>query len=133
MIIYLMVYFPLPLFWKIGFAQHSVMNRAAALDKEIFGFFFPVCWVYIPFAYALEQMFHRTFKALNTRVLYKGNGSTEIYWFPAAGIVLPVMLAWWAVCIWAVGKVFGFDGLGFYTCFLQVLFEWGKTLWNYFF
>ena len=30
MIIYLMVYLPLPIFWKIGFAHTSVMQRAAA-------------------------------------------------------------------------------------------------------
>lgn len=133
MIIYLMVYLPLPLFWKIGFANDSVINRAAALDKEVFGFFFPICWIYLPFAHRVEKAFHRLFRPLNTRVLYKGNGSTEIYWFPVAVPVLAFMLAWWGICVWAVGKIFGFDGIDWYVCFLQVLWGWGKTAWNYFF
>ena len=123
MIIYLMAYFPLPIFWKIGFAHDSVMNRAAALDKEVFGFFFPVCWIYIPFAHRIEKWFHRTFKALNTRVLYRGNGATEIYWLPAAMPVLAAMLLWWGVCFWIAGMVFGFDGIDWYQDFLRGLVQ----------
>lgn len=123
MIIYLMVYLPLPIFWKIGFAHTSVMQRAAALDKEVWGLFFPVCWVYIPFAYSIEQWAHRKLKPLNTRILYKGSGFSEIYWFPAAAIVLPFMLLWWGACFWFIGFLFRFDGIDYYKDFLIGLYE----------
>lgn len=132
MIIYLMAYLPLPIFWKIGFAHTSVMQRAAALDKEVWGMFFPVCWIYIPFAYPLEQAFHRAFKAFNTRILYRGNGSTEIYWLPAAVPVLSFMLVWWMVCFWAAGRMFGFDGIDFYGDFLRGVWQTLVDVWRIF-
>lgn len=132
MIIYLMLYLPLPIFCKIGFAQHDVFARANAIDKAVWGRFQPVCWIYIPFAYALEQWFHRNFRWLHVR-LYRGDGSTEIYLLPAAVPVLAFMLAYWGLCVWAVGKMFGFDGWGWYLCFLQVLWGWAKEVWNYIF
>lgn len=131
MIIYVMVYFPFPLIWKIGFAQDNVFARAAALDKEVWGFFQPVCFIFVPFAHRIEKWFHRKLKFLNVR-FYKGNGSTETYLFPAAIPVLAFMLCWWGVCVWAIGRVFGFDGIAWYVCFLKVLWGWAQIAWDFF-
>ena len=83
-----------------------------------------------PLAYSIEQAFHRTFKALKTRVLYRGNGSTEIYWLPAAVPVLAFMLLWWMVCFWAAGRMFGFDGLDYYADFLKGIWETLRDFWR---
>lgn len=132
MIIYLMLYLPFPIFCKIGFAQHDVFARANAIDKAVWGRFQPVCWIYVPFAYALEQKFHKAFKFLAYK-FYKGSGCTETYLLPAAIPALGFMLLYWGVCFWVLGIIFNFDGLEWYACFLQVLYGWGKEVWNYFF
>lgn len=126
MIIYLMVHLPFPVFWKIGFAHDNPFKRAAALDKEVWGFFVPICFIVVPFAYRMEQAFHRRFKSLKVR-FYKGNGSTETYWFPAAIPALVVMLLVWAAYLWAAGRFFGFDGLKFWADFLKAIIHPKET------
>lgn len=120
MIIYLMVHLPFVWIWKIGFAHDSVTNRAKALDKEVFGFFLPVCFIVVPFAYRLEQWFHRTFKSLKIR-FYKGSGSTETYLFIAAIPALAGMLLVWGIEFAIAGYIFKFNGLSFYWEFIKAL------------
>lgn len=122
MILYLFIHFPFVCFCKIGFAHTSAIKRAAALDKAVFGLFVPVCAVAIPFAYPVEQWFHRKFKALRFR-FYRGDGSTETFWLPAAVPVLLFMSLVWGLYWWAAGAMFGFDGLDWYLDFLRGI--WG--------
>lgn len=130
MVIYLMVHFPFFIFWKIGFAHYSVTKRARALDKAVFGRFWPVGFVAIPFAYPIEQWFHRKFRYLQFS-FYKGDGSTETYLFPAAIPVIVFMLAVWGVKFWAAGRMFGFDGLKKYGLFLEWLWCFIQVWWGW--
>ena len=135
MILYLMIHFPFVWWVKIGFAHTSAIKRAAALDKAVFGFFVPVGIVAIPFAYAVEQWFHRRFKWLQIR-WYRGDGSTETFWLPAGIPVLAFMVLVWGCYFWAAGAMCGFDGLDWYCDFLRGIFETLKDaagwLWNIF-
>jgi len=123
MILYLFIHFPFIWWFKIGFAHTSAVKRAAALDKSVFGLFIPVGILVVPFAYAIEQYFHRLCRRFRFR-FYRADGSTETFWFPAALPVIAFMIFVWGVYCWAVGRMFGFDGFGWYVCFLRVLWGW---------
>lgn len=131
MILYLMLHFPFVWFVKIGFAHTSAIKRAAALDKAVIGVFVPIGIVAIPFAYPVEQWFHRKLKILKFR-FYKSDGSTETFFFPAAVPVLVFMVLVWGVYFWAAGAVFGFDGLDWYCDFLRGIWETIKDVFNFF-
>lgn len=123
MIVYVMVHLPYFWWWKIGFAHYSVFKRMVALDKAVFGFFLPIGIMVIPFAYPVEQWFHRKFRRLHYR-FYRGDGSTETYWFPAGIPVLIVMMIVWAAYCLVVGKMLNFDGLEWFYCFNLVIWHY---------
>ncbi len=129
MIVYLMIHFPFVWWWKIGFAHYSFVKRAVALDKAVFGLFIPVGVVIIPFAYPVEQWFHRTFKPLHFR-FYRGDGSTETYWFVIAPVVYAFMCFVWFAYFYLVGEVFGFDGGSCFCSFMQWQWYFVLAFWE---
>ena len=130
MILYLMIHFPFVWWVKIGYAHTSAVKRAAALDKAVFGVFIPIGILVIPFAYTVEQYFHRLCRRLRFR-FYRADGSTETFWLPAALPVLAFMLFVWGLYFWAAGKAFGFDGLSWYRSFLLGLWLTFKQVINF--
>ena len=127
-----MIHFPFVWFVKIGFAHTSAIKRAAALDKAVFGVFVPVCAVAIPFAYAVEQWWHRKFKWLRFR-FYKGDGSTETFWLPAGIPVLAFMAIVWGVYAWILGQIFDFNGVDWYIDFLKGIWLTLRDVFNFIF
>ena len=130
MILYLMIHFPFVWWVKIGYAHTSAVKRAAALDKAVFGVFIPIGILVIPFAYTVEQYFHRLCRRLRFR-FYRADGSTETFWLPAALPVLAFMIFIWGLYFWAAGKAFGFDGLSWYRSFLLGLWLTFKQVINF--
>lgn len=133
MILYLMIHFPFVWWIKIGFAHTSAIKRAAALDKAVFGFFVPVGIVAIPFAYAVEQWFHRRFKWLQIR-WYRATAARKRFGYRQAYPFWRLWF-WFGGCyFWAAGAMCGFDGLDWYCDFLRGIFETLKEaagwLWN---
>lgn len=110
-ILYLMVHFPFVWWWKIGITGKSAASRAKQVDRAVFGRPIPVMAVVIPGAYFIEQDFHRRFSWLSCRY-YRGDGSTEWMWFPAAVIVYPLMWAVWAGYLNAIDLILGTDFFG---------------------
>ena len=125
-----MVHFPFVWWVKIGYAHTSAVKRAAALDKAVFGVFIPIGILVIPFAYTVEQYFHRLCRRLRFR-FYRADGSTETFWLPAALPVLAFMLFVWGLYFWAAGRAFGFDGLSWYRSFLLGLWLTFKQVINF--
>ena len=125
-----MIHFPFVWWVKIGYAHTSAVKRAAALDKAVFGVFIPIGILVIPFAYTVEQYFHRLCRRLRFR-FYRADGSTETFWLPAALPVLAFMLFVWGLYFWAVGRAFGFDGLSWYRSFLLGLWLTFKQVINF--
>jgi len=125
-----MIHFPFVWWVKIGYAHTSAVKRAAALDKAVFGVFIPIGILVIPFAYTVEQYFHRLCRRLRFR-FYRADGSTETFWLPAALPVLAFMLFVWGLYFWAAGRAFGFDGLSWYRSFLLGLWLTFKQVINF--
>ena len=125
-----MIHFPFVWWVKIGYAHTSAVKRAAALDKAVFGVFIPIGILVIPFAYTVEQYFHRLCRRLRFR-FYRADGSTETFWLPAALPVLAFMIFIWGLYFWAAGKAFGFDGLSWYRSFLLGLWLTFKQVINF--
>jgi hypothetical protein len=128
MIVYLMIHFPFVWWWKIGFAHYSFVKRAVALDKAVWGMFIPVGVIIIPFAYPVEQWFHRKCKPLQFR-FYKGDGSTETFWFPVAVPVYLCMSLVWFLYFYFAGKMFHFDGSHYFVAFMQWQWMFLQALW----
>ncbi len=85
-----------PWFWwvKIGITHIGIgaLKRALSISQSFVGFAFPIMILPIPGAYHIEQRTHLILKSLSWR-FYKGDGSSEWFWFPAALFIIPVMLA----------------------------------------
>jgi len=105
-VLYLMVNFPLIVFWKIGITGKTAKGRAKQVDRAVFGKPIVVMVVPIPGAYLIEQDLHRRFRWMNCRY-YRGDGSTEWFWFPVVVVVLPFMVAVWAGYVWAFDWICG--------------------------
>jgi hypothetical protein len=105
-ILYLMVHFPFLWWWKIGITGKTAKGRAKQVDRAVFGWPVVVMVVPIPGAYLIEQDLHRRFAFLNCRY-YRGDGSTEWFWFPVAALVLPFMLAVWLAYIYLADLLLG--------------------------
>lgn len=105
-ILYLMVHFPFVWWWKIGITGKTAKGRAKQVDRAVFGWPVVVMVVPIPGAYLIEQDLHRRFAFLNCRY-YRGDGSTEWFWFPVAVLVLPFMVAVWAGYIRGIDLLLG--------------------------
>ena len=129
MIVYLMVHFPFVWWWKIGFAHYSVLKRTSALDRAVFGLFIPVGIIIIPFAYPVEQWFHRKFSWFHFR-FYKGDGSTETYWFVVAPVVYLVMSIVWLAQFYVAGKCLGFDGVSYFQTFMEWKWMFVCAVWE---
>jgi len=105
-ILYLMVHLPFIWWIKIGITGKTAKARAKDLDRAGFGKPVVIMFVPIPGAYLIEQDLHRRFRWLNCR-FYRGDGSTEFFWFPVAFVVLPFMVAVWGGYIYAVDLILG--------------------------
>lgn len=103
--LYLMLHFPFVVFVKIGITGKTVNGRAKQIDRAMPGFPVPIMVMYLPAVRQFEQGFHRLFSPLSAR-FYRGDGSTEWFWFLAG---LPVFLLgclyWWGVYLVA-GAIF---------------------------
>lgn len=133
-ILYLMVHIPFIWWWKIGITGKSATQRAKGIDREMFGFPLPVWAAVIPGAWHIEQWMHKKFSHSNI-VFYRGSGQREWFWFWVAPIAFAVMatitLAELAALCWIVGVLFGFDGLQWFICFLQVMWQWAEFTFNF--
>jgi len=105
-ILYLMVHLPFIWWIKIGITGKTAKARAKDLDRAVFGKPVVIMFVPIPGAYLIEQDLHRRFRWLNCR-FYRGDGSTEFFWFPVAFVVLPFMVAVWGGYVYAVDLILG--------------------------
>lgn len=133
-ILYLFTNFPFFIFWKIGITGGTASGRARGLDRSVPGKPIRVFAIILPGAYHVEQWMHRKFAHSNV-VWYKGDGRTEWFMFWIAPFAFLIMLAIaifeGGVLCWIAGQIFGFDGLGWYICFLQVLWEWAGAGWDF--
>ena len=91
-VLYLMVHIPFIWWCKIGITHIGIgaFKRAMDLDKAMFGFPFPISFIYIPSAYTFEQKLHEINRMWNVR-FYRGQGASEWFWFPAILTVFPFM------------------------------------------
>lgn len=95
--LYLMLHFPFVVFVKIGITRKTTRGRAKQIDNAVIGFPIPIMVMYLPAVEHFEQGFHRLFSPLSAR-FYRGDGSTEWFWFLAGVPVLGVgILYWWGV------------------------------------
>jgi len=126
-VLYLMVHWPFVWWWKIGITSKTAAARAKALDRAMIGRPYRVWAAFVPGAYHVEQLLHREFKGSNI-VWYRGDGRTEWFWFWVAPFAWAVMVSITILeglaIAWAVGLLFGFDGLTWYADFLTVLWDW---------
>lgn len=92
-----MINFPLVVFVKIGITGKTVKGRARQIDRAVFGIPVPIMVMYLPAVRRFETGFHRLFSPLSTR-FYRGDGSTEWFWFLAGvPVFLLGVLYWWGV------------------------------------
>lgn len=89
-----MVHIPLVIFTKIGITGVSAFGRAKQIDRAVLGFPIPVMVMFLPGVYSIEQALHKLFNFLNVR-FYKGDGSTEWFWFPAGCAVFYAGCWYW--------------------------------------
>jgi hypothetical protein len=122
-VLYLMVNFPLVVFWKVGITGKSATERARSVDKDVFGVPIPVFIVVVPGAYFIEQWIHRQLGFLSVDY-YKGDGHTEWLWFPCIVFVLPVMLVLWGVYFWLLSICTNWNGLEWYIMTLGIIAKW---------
>lgn len=95
--LYLMVHFPLVVFVKIGITGKSAGRRAKQIDRAVLGFPVPIMVMYLPAVRQFETGFHRLLLPLSAR-FYRGDGSTEWFWFLAGvPVFLLGVLYWWGV------------------------------------
>lgn len=100
----------IPFFWKfkVGITSLHIgaKKRAAGIDKEMFGFPFPIMVVPVPGAYHIEQEMHRVMKRWNTR-FYNGSGRSE--WFNLMPILftVPIQIAIWGLYLAGIDLVLG--------------------------
>lgn len=108
-LLYVMVHFPLLVFWKIGITGVSVRGRAKQVDRAVWGWPIPICGCIVPGgAYWLEQAIHDLMGGFQAR-FYRGDGASEWFWFPAGFVAILFCLAVWAA--W---------GLFFYFLYLKL-------------
>lgn len=120
-LLYLMVHFPFIWWWKIGItsAEIGAERRAKQVDRAVFGFPVPIMVLFVPGAYFIEQDLHRLFSPMKCR-FYRGDGSTEFFWFLVAP---PVFL--FMVCMW-LSYLYGIDlilGTNFFEVVVNFLFR----------
>lgn len=90
-ILYLMVHFPLVIFWKTGITGVGVLKRAKGIDADMPGVPIPIAFCVVPFAYEIEQALHVMHRPLSFQ-FYRGSGYTEWFLFPSAVVTLAVIL-----------------------------------------
>lgn len=122
-ILYLMVHFPLVIFWKIGITGRTATARARDIDEAVFGFPIPVFFVILPGAYVWEQMLHGLCRPLQVR-FYSGDGASEWFLFLAAFPALLFMLAGWGVYAWLISQATNWDALDWYLTTLRIIAGW---------
>lgn len=107
-ILYVMIHVPYLVFCKIGITGVSIRGRAKQVDRAVFGFPVPVFFCIVPFgAKWIETALHDLMAGFSAR-FYRGDGSSEWFWFPA-GIIAVLFCA----SVWVV------QGLMFYLLYLK--------------
>jgi hypothetical protein len=122
-ILYLMVHFPFVWWVKIGITGRTAAARANDIDEAVFGFPIPLFVVFVPGAYIWEQMLHGLCRGLQVR-FYKGDGSSEWFWFVAMVPALAFMLAVWGFYFWLVSLCVNWNGLEWYLGTLAIIGGW---------
>ena len=113
-LLYVMVHFPLIIFFKVGITSLSIgaKGRAKSIDREMPGRPIPIFFLPLPGAYKVEQELHRILKSTNV-VFYKGSGCTEWFLLSPLFVVLPIMIMIWAGYLWLADCFFGTQILPF--------------------
>lgn len=123
-ILYLMINVPFFLFCKIGIG-YDAWKRAKQVDRDVWGFPFPVMVLFLPGAYRVEQDLHRLFKIFNIRY-YKGDGSSEWFWLIVAPVVFALMVSGWIGYVWLFDLAFKTD---FHTAIIHKIVD--LCIWAY--
>ncbi len=96
-LLYVMVHFPLLVFWKIGITGVSVRGRAKQVDRAVWGWPIPVFFCVVPFgAKWVETALHDLMAGFSAQ-FYKGDGHKEWFWFPAGFIAILFCASVWVV------------------------------------
>lgn len=102
--LYLMLHFPFFWWCKIGITGKTAGRRARQIDRAVLGFPIPVMVVYLPAVRMFETAFHRFFSPLSSR-FYRGDGSTEWFWLPAAIPVFLFGVGYWYGIFWILNNL----------------------------
>ena len=123
-LLYLMVHFPFIWWWKIGITSAAIGadKRAKQVDRAVIGFPVPVMVLFVPGAYYIEQDLHRLFEPLKCR-FYKGDGSTEFFWFFVAPPVFLFMVCVWLSYLYGIDLILGTNFFGAVVGFLLDAFH----------
>jgi len=107
-ILYVMVHFPGIWWWKVGITGKSASERSKGIDRAVWGRPIPIMITVIPGgAYQLEQFIGFIIEPFHTR-FYKGDGSTEWFWFIGGFIAFLILLLinfFWYLAISGVIKI----------------------------
>ncbi len=87
--------------WKIGISNSPEIHRQKQVSKAAPGRVVLVCTWSVRNAYRWEQTFHKICAPLSVRY-YSGDGYSEWFLFPAAALVLLIMIVRFAVYLAAV-------------------------------
>lgn len=102
-ILYLFINIPLITFVKIGVTgkgKATTAGRAKQVSRAAPGIAFPIGIMFIPFfARPVEQALHMINAPIRAR-FYKGDGSTEWFWLPAAVPYYILMLLHFQAWMW---------------------------------
>lgn len=120
-----------PWIWwvKIGITHVSIgaWERALSISDAFIGFAVPIMILPIPGAYQIEQRTHKILRCLSCR-FYKGDGSSEWFWFPAALFIIPIMLTIIGIYIALIDTAFSTIFLPLYIDLIVSVLVWG---WGY--
>lgn len=95
--------------WKIGKTGLHIgtKKRAKQVSDSLPGIWFPFFGCIMPGYGAFEKMLHWGLKPLHAP-FKKGDGHTEIFWFPAPLYAIALMLGVWIFEGWAVLEAWDF-------------------------
>ena len=107
-LLYIMVHFPMIIFFKVGITSISIgaKGRAKGIDREMPGIPIPILILPVPGAYHIEQELHRMMARFRVD-FYKGSGHSEWFFLAPIFIAAPIMLTVWGLYLAAIDRVLG--------------------------
>lgn len=126
-LLYIMVHFPMIVFFKVGITSLSIgaKARAKGIDREMPGFPLPIFVLPIPGAYYVEQELHKMMSRFKVD-FYRGSGHSEWFFLAPLFIALPIMLVIWYIYLCGIDRALG-------TTIAPVLSGWFFELLTNFF